>query len=250
MKNIKKKIKAVIDRLTELDISRISPIELSAEDIYLIVENDRRQSGRVVGSENIARELSNKLKNSRDEIQTWKDATSRESKLSSNYVSVIDGLVKDLDKKSIALEVSNKFMNQQERRLSGSSKRNAQLTRDLKSAKKQLKELNSELVDTEIDKEFDDGYEWQNKIAEGKYSGKRSYEQKKASDLYIKRIVDLFSLRDAKLIRNCLEYSVSDPAGFPGHNLMLIIANLARYSNLMPSDIEDSHSKDNQNKYN
>lgn len=36
-----------------------------------------------------------------------------------------------------------------------------------------------------------------------------------------------FSDRDKRLISNCIAYAHGDPAGVPGHNLMLIIAKMA-----------------------
>jgi hypothetical protein len=35
--------------------------------------------------------------------------------------------------------------------------------------------------------------------------------------------------REMRLIRNCLVYAENDPAGLPGHNLMIIIAKMAEY---------------------
>lgn len=34
--------------------------------------------------------------------------------------------------------------------------------------------------------------------------------------------------REARLVNNCVQYAGSDPAGLPGHNLMIIITKLAR----------------------
>ena len=36
-----------------------------------------------------------------------------------------------------------------------------------------------------------------------------------------------FDERQRRLIVNCRDYAASDPAGVPGHNLMLIIAQMA-----------------------
>jgi len=37
---------------------------------------------------------------------------------------------------------------------------------------------------------------------------------------------DHFDLREFRLIQNCQEYAQGDPAGLPGHQLMLIVAKL------------------------
>lgn len=34
--------------------------------------------------------------------------------------------------------------------------------------------------------------------------------------------------RERRLVQNCLDYAARDPAGLPGHNLILIIDKLAR----------------------
>lgn len=36
-----------------------------------------------------------------------------------------------------------------------------------------------------------------------------------------------FSQRELALIKNCVRYTDGNPAGLPGHNLMIIIAKLA-----------------------
>lgn len=38
---------------------------------------------------------------------------------------------------------------------------------------------------------------------------------------------DLFTERERQLIRNSLAYSRNNPGGFPGHNLIIVIAKLA-----------------------
>jgi hypothetical protein len=38
---------------------------------------------------------------------------------------------------------------------------------------------------------------------------------------------DGFNERDTRLIFNCIDYADGDPAGLPGHNLMLIVAAMA-----------------------
>ena len=35
-----------------------------------------------------------------------------------------------------------------------------------------------------------------------------------------------FDDRELRLIKNCQNYTIGDPAGLPGHNLMIIIAKL------------------------
>ena len=42
-------------------------------------------------------------------------------------------------------------------------------------------------------------------------------------------IKDYFTQRELRLIRNCMEYADEDPAGLPGHNLMMLIVKLIRY---------------------
>lgn len=39
---------------------------------------------------------------------------------------------------------------------------------------------------------------------------------------------DELTEREARLIKNCLDYASGDPAGLPGHNLMILVAKLAR----------------------
>lgn len=38
---------------------------------------------------------------------------------------------------------------------------------------------------------------------------------------------DTYTERELKLILNCLHYADDDPAGLPGHNLLLIVSKLA-----------------------
>ena len=40
-------------------------------------------------------------------------------------------------------------------------------------------------------------------------------------------IADFFTARELRLVANCVEYRDGDPAGLPGHNLMLLVAKLA-----------------------
>lgn len=42
-------------------------------------------------------------------------------------------------------------------------------------------------------------------------------------------IVDFFTKRELRLISNCREYAFDDPAGLPGHNLMMLVDKLVRY---------------------
>ena len=42
-------------------------------------------------------------------------------------------------------------------------------------------------------------------------------------------IKDYFTQRELRLIRNCLEYANEDPAGLPGHNLMMLVSRLVHY---------------------
>lgn len=42
-----------------------------------------------------------------------------------------------------------------------------------------------------------------------------------------KTVKQVFTDRELRLIQNCMNYAQGDPAGLPGHNLMLIIAKLA-----------------------
>ncbi len=43
-------------------------------------------------------------------------------------------------------------------------------------------------------------------------------------------IADYYTERELRLILNCIEYRDGDPAGLPGHNLMLLIAKLVEGS--------------------
>ena len=38
-----------------------------------------------------------------------------------------------------------------------------------------------------------------------------------------------FTKRELRLICNCCEYAEGDPAGLPGHNLMMLVAKLVHY---------------------
>lgn len=48
---------------------------------------------------------------------------------------------------------------------------------------------------------------------------------------------DHFDLREFRLIQNCQEYAKGDPAGLPGHQLMLIVAKMAEL--LLPAETGD-----------
>lgn len=48
-----------------------------------------------------------------------------------------------------------------------------------------------------------------------------------------------FEQREVRLIRNCQVYAASDPAGLPGHNLMLIVDKLARAADLFQREEEE-----------
>ncbi len=47
-----------------------------------------------------------------------------------------------------------------------------------------------------------------------------------------------FSKREVRLIENCRVYAANDPAGVPGHNLMIIIAKLSTL--LIGGELEDA----------
>lgn len=38
-----------------------------------------------------------------------------------------------------------------------------------------------------------------------------------------------FTKRELRLVANCCEYAEGDPAGLPGHNLMMLVAKLVHY---------------------
>lgn len=48
-----------------------------------------------------------------------------------------------------------------------------------------------------------------------------------------------YSEREIRLIRNCISYEEDDPAGLPGHNLMILIAKFTRSYPII-EDIEDA----------
>lgn len=43
---------------------------------------------------------------------------------------------------------------------------------------------------------------------------------------------ETFDKRQLRLILNCIDYADSDPAGLPGHNLMVIVSILAKAKNI------------------
>lgn len=51
-----------------------------------------------------------------------------------------------------------------------------------------------------------------------------------------KLVILPFDEREQKLIENCVNYAARNPAGLPGHNLMLIIA---KYHNLLHYRLSD-----------
>jgi len=49
-------------------------------------------------------------------------------------------------------------------------------------------------------------------------------------------IADFFTARELRLVANCVEYLDGDPAGLPGHNLMLLVAKLAQHCSMTEGD--------------
>lgn len=47
-----------------------------------------------------------------------------------------------------------------------------------------------------------------------------------------------YTNRELRLMLNCLTYEESDPAGLPGHNLMILVAKVARDSGWFKQVIE------------
>ena len=56
-------------------------------------------------------------------------------------------------------------------------------------------------------------------------------------------IDDYLDEREKRLINNCITYAADDPAGLPGHNLMVIIAKIYVLSKLR----EDGYETDQSN---
>lgn len=50
---------------------------------------------------------------------------------------------------------------------------------------------------------------------------------------------EIFGERDRRLIDNCINYRNQDPAGLPGHNVMIIVANMADILHRYESWIDD-----------
>lgn len=58
---------------------------------------------------------------------------------------------------------------------------------------------------------------------------------------YYEYLADTFTEREARLLRNCIDYAEADPAGVPGHNLMILCAKLAKAGGIYPYDIGHAH---------
>lgn len=60
---------------------------------------------------------------------------------------------------------------------------------------------------------------------------KEEVERQHMLSLYEEKewIVDFFTKRELRLISNCREYAFDDPAGLPGHNLMMLVDKLVRF---------------------
>lgn len=67
----------------------------------------------------------------------------------------------------------------------------------------------------------------------------RKQEQERLAQDYEAYLGEHFDERELRLIANCCTYAANDPAGLPGHNLMIIVAKLA---NLM--GIDDAGGED------
>jgi len=241
-----------------------SPYTLTPAEVRTVLENNKLQNDRIAGCEEMMISISKQLKSAGDSAK-------RESDLSVGYVKAIELLKADNDnlkdtiaKKDRALVLAGKHMEQQSSRLAGSSGRAVRLAKELKGYKEQVKELRSELYDIEIDRDHgqepekteiqkhDEAVRYKKQQAirqagklygEVKFDEERAMEQ--AADLYIKRIVELFSMQDAKIIRNSLLHS-SEPGYAPiGQSYIMLVANLASYANITPNDIEVAHSKTN-----
>ena len=46
---------------------------------------------------------------------------------------------------------------------------------------------------------------------------------------YLDDLNDTYTPRQLRLVRNCIEYANGDPAGLPGHQLMLLVAEVASW---------------------
>lgn len=56
--------------------------------------------------------------------------------------------------------------------------------------------------------------------------------------------LDNFDERQRRLIQNCIGYTIHDPAGLPGHNLMVIIAKMVA---LLSKDTSADNDENTQN---
>ena len=50
-------------------------------------------------------------------------------------------------------------------------------------------------------------------------------------------LANMFTEREGRLIDNCQLYAANDPAGLPGHNLMVVIAKLCELYSISGKDI-------------
>lgn len=57
----------------------------------------------------------------------------------------------------------------------------------------------------------------------GRWREQREHEANKRIELVMR---EMFNEREARLINNCQKYAHNDPAGLPGHNLMIIVSKL------------------------
>ena len=55
----------------------------------------------------------------------------------------------------------------------------------------------------------------------------RTAEVTEQAEAFKEYLNDKFTERELRMILNCLHYADDDPAGLPGHNLILIITKLA-----------------------
>ena len=54
---------------------------------------------------------------------------------------------------------------------------------------------------------------------------------------------DGFDERQLRLIQNCRDYEKNDPAGLPGHQLMLVVAQMARLMDGYSLLVDDLRTK-------
>ena len=50
---------------------------------------------------------------------------------------------------------------------------------------------------------------------------------------YHQKVLETFTPRELRLITNCIQYAAGDPAGLPGHNLMIIVDKLVGFTNFV-----------------